>query len=111
MPKAVWNGQVIAESDVTEMVDGNHYFPPDSIQKDCFRPSSTVTTCGWKGQAKYYTICVDGQENVDAAWYYPEPKDAASVIRGHVAFWKGVSVEDTPGQTANRQDAGGSCEL
>ena len=93
MAKAIWNGTVIAESDRTEVVDGNHYFPADSIKADYFQPSNTHTTCGWKGVASYYTIAVDGQTNPDAAWYYPEPKEAAKKIAGYVAFWRGVKVE------------------
>ncbi len=93
MPRAVWNNTVLAESDRTEVVEGNHYFPPESIRRDYFRPSQTHTTCGWKGQASYYTIEVNGQVNPDAAWYYPDPLPAAKNIRGHVAFWKGVRVE------------------
>jgi len=91
--KAVWNGQVLAESDQTIVVEGNQYFPPDSIKKDFFQPSSTHTTCGWKGVASYYSIVVDGKENKDAAWYYPNPKEAANNIKGYIAFWKGVKVE------------------
>ncbi len=93
MAKAIWNGTVIAESDRTEVVEGNHYFPADSIKADYFQPSNTHTTCGWKGVASYYTIAVDGQTNPDAAWYYPEPKEAAKKIAGYVAFWRGVKVE------------------
>ncbi|RFP52741.1 MAG: DUF427 domain-containing protein [Limnothrix sp. CACIAM 69d] len=93
MAKAIWNGTVIAESDHTEVVEGNHYFPADSIKAEYFQPSNTHTTCGWKGVASYYTIAVDGQTNPDAAWYYPEPKDAAKKIAGYVAFWRGVKVE------------------
>ena len=90
--KATWNGAVLAESDRTIVVEGNHYFPPDSIRSEHFKPSATHTSCGWKGTASYYTIEVDGRRNPDAAWYYPEPKDAACEIGGYVAFWKGVSV-------------------
>jgi len=93
MPKAIWNGAVLAESDNCEVVEGNQYFPPESINKEYFKPSSTHTTCPWKGVASYYTIEVDGQQNADAAWYYPEPKDAAKQIKDHVAFWRGVKVE------------------
>ncbi len=94
MPKAIWNGVVLAEADNTEMVEGNHYFPPDSLNKEYFQESSKQTTCPWKGVASYYTVKVNGQENVDAAWYYPNPKDAARNITGHVAFWRGVQVQD-----------------
>jgi len=93
MPKAIWNNAVIAESDQTEMVEGNHYFPPDSLRKEYFRDSKTHSVCPWKGTASYYTLQVDGKENPDAAWYYPDPKAAASRIAGRVAFWKGVKVE------------------
>lgn len=93
MPKAVWNGAVLAESDQCEVVEGNYYFPPDAIKQEYFKDSDTHTTCGWKGVASYYTIEVDGQVNQDAAWYYPEPKEAARKIAGYVAFWKGVKVE------------------
>ena len=93
MPKAIWNGAVLAESDRTEVVERNHYFPPDSINKEYFKESNTHTTCPWKGLACYYTIEVDGQENKDAAWYYPTAKDKAKNIEGYVAFWRGVKVE------------------
>ena len=93
MPKAVWNGAVIAESDRTEVVEGNHYFPPDSVNRQYFQDSGTQTSCAWKGVASYYTIEVDGQTNKDAAWSYPTPKDAAKNIEGYIAFWKGVKVE------------------
>ncbi|MGP1387970.1 MAG: DUF427 domain-containing protein [Thainema sp.] len=93
MPKAMWNGAVLAESDQCEVVEGNQYFPPDAINQDYFQPSDTHTTCPWKGIASYYTIVVDGQENKDAAWYYPDPKSAAQNIKGYVAFWRGVQVE------------------
>lgn len=92
MVKAIWNDKVIAESEQTEVVEGNHYFPPDSLAKQYFRESDTVTSCAWKGAARYYTIDVDGSVNVDAAWYYPNPKSAASKIAGRVAFWKGVKI-------------------
>ena len=93
MAKAVWNNTVLAESDRCEIVEGNYYFPPDSIQKEYFTPSPTHTTCPWKGEASYYHLAVYGQENKDAAWYYPTPKEAAKNIAGYVAFWKGVTVE------------------
>lgn len=92
MPKAVWNGTVLAESEHTEVVEGNHYFPPHAIKREHFKPSGTHSVCPWKGTASYHTIVVDGTENPDAAWYYSEPKDAAKHIKGHVAFWKGVEV-------------------
>ena len=91
--RAIFNGTVIAESDDTVVVEGNHYFPENSLRREHFRPSETHTTCPWKGEASYYHVVVDGQENRDAAWYYPETKPAADNIRGHVAFWKGVRVE------------------
>ena len=92
MPSASWRGQVIAESERFETVEGNIYFPPDSLKREFFRDSATATICPWKGTAHYYAVVVDGQENRDAAWYYPEPKPAAENIRGHVAFWRGVTV-------------------
>ena len=90
--KATWNDAVIAESGQTVVVEGNHYFPPDAVKKEHFRKSDTHTTCPWKGEASYYDVVVNGQVNKDAAWYYPEPLDAAKEIRGYVAFWKGVKV-------------------
>jgi uncharacterized protein (DUF427 family) len=90
--KASWNGAVIAESDKTVEVEGNQYFPPSAVKQDYLRPSNTHTNCPWKGTASYYSLEVDGKANPDAAWYYPEPKDAAKEIKGHIAFWKGVSV-------------------
>lgn len=92
MAKAVWNGQILAESDNTEVVEGNHYFPENSIKKEFFSNSETKTVCPWKGDASYYNIEVDGKINSDAAWYYPEPKPAADNIKNYVAFWKGVEV-------------------
>jgi uncharacterized protein (DUF427 family) len=93
MPKAIWNGAVLAESDQCEVVEGNQYFPPQAIKREYFKPSPVHTTCPWKGEASYYTIEVNGQVNKDAAWYYPSPKDAAKRIKDYVAFWKGVTVE------------------
>lgn len=90
--KAVWNGEVIAESDDTVVVEGNHYFPSKSIKQENFETSATTSVCPWKGTASYYNVVVDGEKNVDAAWYYPEPKSAANNIEGHVAFWKGVEI-------------------
>jgi uncharacterized protein (DUF427 family) len=90
--KAIWNGAVLAESDTTVVVEGNHYFPKESINCDYFVESAKHTVCGWKGTASYYDIVVDGATNADAAWYYPEPKDAAKEITGHIAFWKGVQI-------------------
>ncbi|MBS7564470.1 DUF427 domain-containing protein [Mucilaginibacter sp. Bleaf8] len=92
--KAVWNNQILAESDQTIVVENNHYFPKNSVNADLLKPSATHTTCPWKGVASYYTIEVDGQQNKDAAWHYPEPKEAAAQIKDYVAFWKGVKVTD-----------------
>jgi uncharacterized protein (DUF427 family) len=94
MPKAIWNAAVLAESDRTVVIEGNHYFPPQSVRAEYLRESTTHTTCGWKGQASYYDVVVDGRTNKDAAWYYPEPLPAAREIAGHVAFWKGVTVQE-----------------
>jgi len=94
MPRATWNGVTIAESDDTVIVEGNHYFPVSSVRGDILRPSSTHTVCPWKGTASYWSIEVNGQTNPDAAWYYPEPKEAAAQVRDRVAFWRGVEVTD-----------------
>ena len=91
--KAIWNGAVLAESDQTIVVEGNHYFPPAAIRREYFRDSSAHTTCPWKGVASYYDVVADGQVNAGAAWYYPDPKDAAKEIKGYIAFWRGVKVE------------------
>ncbi|GAB4573123.1 MAG: DUF427 domain-containing protein [Anaerolineae bacterium] len=91
--KAIWNGVVLAESDKTIVVEGNHYFPPDAVNMQYFQPSDTHTTCPWKGVASYYDVVVNGKVNPGAAWYYPEPKPAALQIKGYVAFWRGVQVE------------------
>ena len=91
--KAVWNGVVIAESEKTTVVEGNHYFPPDSVNREYLEDSTLQSTCPWKGQASYYSIRVDGKLNKDAAWYYPAPKPAAEQIKDYVAFWRGVEVE------------------
>jgi uncharacterized protein (DUF427 family) len=93
MAKASWNGTVLAESDRTVIVEGNHYFPRDSVHEAFFRPSDTHTVCPWKGTASYHNVEVNGESNADAAWYYPDPKPAAAQIKNHVAFWKGVLVE------------------
>jgi uncharacterized protein (DUF427 family) len=95
MPKATWNGATLAEAPAerVQVVEGNVYFPADALTREHFSPSGTHTTCPWKGVASYMDVVVDGQTNRDAAWYYPEPKDAAANIRAHVAFWKGVDVE------------------
>lgn len=90
--KATWNGATLAESDKTVVVEGNHYFPQDSINKKYLGPSDKHTTCPWKGEASYFDVTVDGKVNKDAAWYYPQPKDAAAEIKDHVAFWRGVEV-------------------
>ncbi len=92
--KAIWNGEVIAESDDTVVVEGNHYFPPSSIKKEYFKETSTHTVCPWKGTASYYSLDVNGEENKDAAWYYPETSELAKNIKGYVAFWNGVKVEN-----------------
>lgn len=93
MAKAIWNNQVIAQSDQIEIVEGNVYFPPNAIKREFLRPSNTSTHCPWKGDASYLTLVVDGEENVDAAWYYPETLEKAAHIKDHIAFWKGVTVE------------------
>ena len=90
--KAIWNGQIIAESNDTVVIENNHYFPPNTIKKEFFKESNTHTVCPWKGQASYYSLEVDGQSNPDAAWYYPSTSHAAKAIEGYVAFWKGVTV-------------------
>ena len=92
MVQARWNGRVIADSDATVVVEGNHYFPADSVDAALLRPSAMTSGCPWKGTAHYHSLIVDGQENRDAAWFYPEPKDAAAQIKGRIAFWKGVVV-------------------
>ena len=92
MAEAWWNGQRIAQSDDTVIVEGNRYFPPSAVDPAVLRPSSTTSVCPWKGTAHYHSLRVDGQENRDAAWYYPEPKPAAAEIRDRIAFWKGVEV-------------------
>ncbi len=93
MAKAIWRDKVLAESDRFELVEGNVYFPPAALDRSYFKPSATTTVCPWKGTAHYFTVVVDGQENADAAWYYPAPKPAAAAIKDHVAFWHGVKVE------------------
>ena len=94
MPKAIWSGVVLAESEKTEMVEGNHYFPPESVTRQYFKDSSTHTTCPWKGVASYYDLDVNGQVQRDAAWTYPTPNDAAKHIANHVAFSKSVKIEN-----------------
>jgi len=91
--KAIWNGAVVADSDKTVVVEGNHYFPAESVDKKYLKDSNTHTTCGWKGEASYYSIVVDGKTNDNAAWYYPAPKDEAKEITGRIAFWRGVEVK------------------
>ena len=92
--KAIWNGEIIAENADTVVVEGNHYFPIESVNMKYLMPSATHTSCPWKGEAGYYSIEVGGKKNIDAAWYYPEPNEAASNIKGCVAFWKGVEVKE-----------------
>ena len=93
MAKATWNGAVLAESDETVVVEGNHYFPPESINRAYFEDSPAQTICPWKGTASYYDVVVDGAKNNGAAWYYPSPKEAAANIKDHVAFWRGVKID------------------
>lgn len=93
--KAVWQGKVVAESDDTVVVEGNHYFPRASLLQEYVQDSTTTSNCPWKGTAHYYSLLVDGETNVDAVWYYPEPKAAAAEIDGRVAFWRGVQVSDS----------------
>lgn len=92
MAKAIWEGTILAESDACIQLEGNHYFPPESIRREFFEPSLATTTCAWKGTARYYDLVVNGKMNVGAAWYYQEPAEAADQIRGYVGFWKGVRV-------------------
>jgi uncharacterized protein (DUF427 family) len=92
MATARWNGEVIAESDDTKVVEGNQYFPADSVRSEFLVASDKRSTCPWKGEASYYTLQVNGESNPDAAWYYPTPKEAAAEIKDHVAFWRGVEV-------------------
>ena len=92
--KATWNDQILAESDDTVVVEGNHYFPSDSINNEFFEANDHHTVCPWKGTAHYYDIVVDGERNKNAAWFYPETKDAANNIKDHIAFWHGVTISD-----------------
>jgi len=92
--KAIWANTIVAESNDTVLIEGNHYFPPQSMRGQYFQPSTTHTTCPWKGVASYYTLKVGGESNPDAAWFYPEPKEAARAIRNYVAFWRGVKITD-----------------
>ena len=94
MPKAVWNGQIVAESDKTVVVEGNHYFPPDSLNLEFLRDSNATTRCPWKGTASYYDVVVDDEVSRGGAWFYPDPSRAAKKIKDHVAFWRGVRVEN-----------------
>jgi uncharacterized protein (DUF427 family) len=94
LAKAIWNGEIIAESNNFKIVEGNYYFPPDSVKKEYLKESQTQTTCPWKGLASYYNLEVKGKINQDAVWYYPEPKPAAKQIKNHVAFWKGVTIQE-----------------
>ncbi|MEO8144495.1 MAG: DUF427 domain-containing protein [Betaproteobacteria bacterium] len=94
MAKAIWNNAVIAQTETVETVEGNVYFPPESVRMACLKPSEKHTICSWKGIASYYDVVVDGKVNKDAAWYYPEPTAAAQNIKGHIAFWRGVAVEN-----------------
>ncbi len=91
--KAIWNNTILAESETTVEVEGNHYFPKETVNRDFLVDSNTHTHCPWKGDASYYSIAVNGKTNTDAAWYYQEPKDAAKQIKNHIAFWKGVIIE------------------
>jgi uncharacterized protein (DUF427 family) len=90
--RAIWKGKIIAESESTAVVEGNHYFPPESVAKKYLKPSPTTTECPWKGTAHYYSVVIGSEENRDAAWYYPDPKEAAAEIKDHIAFWRGVEV-------------------
>ena len=109
MATASWNGTVIAESNQTIVVEGNHYFPPESVHSQYFKSSETHTSCGWKGTASYKSLEIDGQTNEDAAWYYPDPKPEAQNIKGYFAFWKGVTV--TGGSSGDQTPDGATCEL
>jgi uncharacterized protein (DUF427 family) len=93
MARAIWNGAIIAESDATVVVEGNHYFPPEAVKREHLSESASHTVCGWKGTASYYNVVVNGAINKDAAWYYAQPKDDAKQIAGYIAFWRGVRVE------------------
>jgi len=92
MPKATWNGAVLAESIETIEIEGNQYFPPDSVNRQFLEDSDMHSTCPWKGEASYYHVVVNNEKNPDAAWYYPHPKDAAAQIKNHIAFWKGIKI-------------------
>ncbi len=107
MLRAVWNGAVLAESGHTVKVEGNHYFPAESLHREYLADSPTTSTCPWKGHARYYDVQVDGKTNRGAAWYYQQPSPAASAIAGHVAFWHGVRVERVPGPDGEATDGAG----
>ncbi len=92
--QAIWKGEIIADSENTVVVEGNHYFPAESVDKTHLKPSPTTSVCPWKGTAHYYSVVVGGDENPDAAWYYPDPKEAAAQIGNHIAFWRGVDVRE-----------------
>ena len=92
MPKATWNGTVLAESNETIEIEGNQYFPPESVKRQYLEDSTMHSTCPWKGEASYYHVVVNNEKNPDAAWYYPNPKDAAAQIKNHIAFWKGIKI-------------------
>jgi len=92
--KAIWQNTILAESDETVEIENNHYFPASSLNMNFFAASDTTTHCAWKGEAHYYSVIVNGKKNIDAAWFYPEPKDAAKEIKGHVAFWRGIEVTE-----------------
>ena len=102
--QAIWNGKVIADSDDTVVIEGNHYFPASHVDPSALRPSSTTTVCGWKGTASYHTVVVDGAENADAAWFYQHPKPSADAITARIAFWKGSAVTPAP-ESADATDS------
>ncbi len=106
MPRAIWNGAVVAESDDTVVVEGNHYFPIESVNREYLVESDKHTVCPWKGTASYFTLEVDGERNVDAAWYYPQPRPGAEAVRDRVAFWRGVKVVATEQERAGRNGSG-----
>jgi uncharacterized protein (DUF427 family) len=103
--RATWNGAVLAESDQTIRVEGNQYFPSESVSWEYFQPSDTHTVCSWKGLASYYTVVVDGKANTDAAWFYPEPRPAAEQIRNRIAFWHGVKVQQVATEAGSEEPA------
>ena len=109
MAEARWNGAVIAKSDDTVVVEGNHYFPPDTVNRDLLLPSDTASYCGWKGEAAYRHIEVNGERNADAAWFYPDPKPEAESIRDHVAFWKGVAIVADEMEAHDQTPGGAAC--